>query len=86
MIDKNHFRWRDLKPMLVEQGWHNSVAEIERMESEIVELVRARDERMQELLADVKYNHQTGAHKAKFRPCHKRRLDDLKVTTEFWLV
>lgn len=86
MKEPDHFRWRDLKPMLLDNGWPNAVQEIEMMEKEIYALATKRRERLQELLKDVVYNHQTGAHKSEFRPCHSRKLDTLEVHTEFWFV
>ena len=72
--------------MLKANGWYNAIQEIEDLDRYIRDLAMKRNARLQELLADVRDNHQTGACKVAFRPCHARRLGELTVTTEFWLV
>jgi len=86
MIDKNHFRWHDLRPMLVERGWHRSITEIEKMRKDIEGMAAARSKRLQELLESIKTDYDPASQKVKFRPCHQRRLAELKVTTECWVV
>lgn len=72
--------------MVIANGWHNSIREIEQLENDIRQNALQRREKMQELLRHVIENHQDGTCKVKFRPCHEKRLSELEVTTEFWMI
>jgi hypothetical protein len=75
----DHFCWQHLRPMMAANGWYNEIAEIEAEEVAARHHLDNRARLMQEGLANVRYNHDSGAKKVSFRPCHKRKLDTLTV-------
>lgn len=85
MKESDHFRWRDLVPMLEKAGMHNEIKEVKEMEQLIYDLVSRRRDKMNELLEGIKVNHFSGIEKYNFRPCHLKRLNELKVSSDFFM-
>jgi len=81
----DHFRWTDLRPALLQNGWASRVVEIELFERQIRELYEQRRDLCNEYLSDVIFNHQNKVCEFAFRPCHARKLDTLSVSTSLWL-
>ena len=82
----DHFRVSDLIVALKALGWESAVDELNDLESQIRSLNTKRRELANDRLQDVIYAVSTGQTRFKFRPCHNRRLDNLEVSTDFWLV
>lgn len=81
MKEPDHFKASDLKRALLASGLAPHLAEIQAIDNEIMILANKRHNRLQEMLQDVK---RVGLFK--FRPCHAKRIETLKVNTEFWMV
>jgi len=66
--------------MLIQLGQQASVDEVEAIHKEMNDLYEKRNNLIARLLKTMKTN------KTLFRPCHQKRIDSLRVHTEFWVI